>query len=296
MAGEGRVVVDMLYEMSVYQYTKSAGIMLILWLCYVCSKVECIVDFGWVFCHFVIGLTLTLQYYTRVNYRGWVMLACLSLWFFCLGGMLFIRVISGYQDKRYQALAANSTKKNIFFFVQYQFQAVLIFFTSLPLYFTFRQYTETEGEVRWTFVVGAVLCLFGTLMEALADAQLRRYKKVKELLKNQKEDMIKATQDDNGPLINRNDYEDPRFPGVLKTGLWSRSRHPNLFFETVTWLGFAVAGLNDFSVSFIGFVGPVTLFCIMYFLTIPITEKSMANSRPYWEEYTKHTNKFLPFL
>ena len=58
----------------------------------------------------------------------------------------------------------------------------------------------------------------------------------------------------------------------------------------------AAVDSNDFSVSFIGFLGPVTLFCIMYFLTIPLTEKTMASSRPYWEELTRNSNKFLPFL
>ena len=298
MTVEGQVFVDYLYEMVVYQYTKSVAIMMILWCCYLYTKIECIVDFGWVLCHYVIGLSLVIQYYDRQNYRGWIMLGCLTLWFVCLGGMLFIRVISGHKDKRYEALAEGSTKRGLFFLFQYQFQAILIFFTSTPLYYTFREYTEKDGEVRWTFIVGAVLCVFGILMEATADYQLRRYIRVKGVLKKQREAQIgqEKEADENKVLISQEDYEDSRFPGVYKRGLWSRSRHPNLFYETVIWIGFAVAGLTDFTISFFGFIGPICLFCIMYFVTIPLTERTMEKTRPYWQEFIKETNKYLPFF
>jgi len=46
----------------------------------------------------------------------------------------------------------------------------------------------------------------------------------------------------------------------------------------------------------IGFFGVFVLYCVMNFLTIPITEKSMAERRKnIWETYLKCTNKFLIF-
>lgn len=295
MAGEGDVMLDFLYEMWAYQYPKVAFGMLILWLTYLKSKVECTVDFGWVMNQFIVGFSLCIQYYKNVNYRGWVEFGILCFWFLLLGGMLFFRVISGYKDQRYLNLAESSKSKALYFLFQYELQAVLATLTSTPLYFVFRAYGETS--VRWTFIVGASLSVIGILGEHIADTQLRNYKQAKSEQKKKQqtgtqEQLKSGPSEENKPLLG----EDPRFPGVLKSGLWSKSRHPNLFFELVIWFGFAVAGLNDFTISFVGFFGPIFLFYIMNNLTVPLTEKHMASTRAYWKEYEKETNKFLPFF
>ena len=51
---------DFWYEMFCYQYPKTAFAMLVFWLIYLCIKVDCLVDFGWTFNHWIIGLTLVL--------------------------------------------------------------------------------------------------------------------------------------------------------------------------------------------------------------------------------------------
>ena len=288
--------IDFLYETYCYQYPKLIVVMFILWLWFLCTKVECIVDFGWVLNHFVIGVSLAVQYYYRVNYRGWVELGILCLWFLLLGGMLFFRVLSGYVDKRYQDLASKSQNKNLYFLFQYQLQAFLITITAAPLYFVFRDYTEEKNEVRWTFIAGGSLSVIGIILQSIADAQLRRYKAKKAEQKKIKDGVTGEQNNQYQALPDPSSLgEDPRFPGVLKSGLWRKSRHPNLFFELVTWTGFFIAGLNDFTISWLGLIGPLFLFFVMNNLTVPITERNMARSRPYWEEYAKETNKFIPF-
>lgn len=76
-----------------------------------------------------------------------------------------------------------------------------------------------------------------------------------------------------------------KFDNIFHEGLWRKSRHPNLFFELVAWIGFALMGLNDYTISFLAFLGPICLWAIMYYLTIPISEKSMAKSRKNWDEF-----------
>jgi steroid 5-alpha reductase family enzyme len=56
------------------------------------------------------------------------------------------------------------------------------------------------------------------------------------------------------------------------------SRHPNLFFELLVWVGFAIGGLTDY-ISVIGFIGPILLWLVMDKLTLPLTEKHMKDSR-----------------
>lgn len=84
------------------------------------------------------------------------------------------------------------------------------------------------------------------------------------------------------------------FANIFHYGLWNKSRHPNLFFELVTWVGFAVMGLNQLPVGIIGFLGPICLWAIMRYLTVPLTEAHMARTRANWGEFLKKTNMFLP--
>lgn len=90
--------------------------------------------------------------------------------------------------------------------------------------------------------------------------------------------------------------QEDEFPNIFRDGLWRVSRHPNLFFELVFWFGIAIGGLNEYTLSFAGFIGPVILFLIMKFLTVPLTEEHMRNTRPNYPEFCKKTNMFIPFI
>ena len=81
---------------------------------------------------------------------------------------------------------------------------------------------------------------------------------------------------------------------LLETGLWKKSRHPNLFFDLVTWTCFAMASIQD-GISCLALIGPVALFCVMEFLSTPITDGYMKKKRgQQYDEYCERTNKYLP--
>lgn len=133
---------------------------------------------------------------------------------------------------------------------------------SSNLYFVFRLPNYVNLG---TLISGLILISIGIIGEAVSDNQLENFKKKK--LKGQ----------------------------LLESGLWTYSRHPNLFFELLTWIGFALTGINNDPIELLGFVGPFLLWCVMDYVTIPVTEKHMASSRPkIFSEYCKRTNKFLP--
>ena len=92
-----------------------------------------------------------------------------------------------------------------------------------------------------------------------------------------------------------NKNEEDEFPNIYHEKLWIKSRHPNLFFELVTWVGFAIAGLTEWKLSWLGFIGPLWLFVLMWFVTIPITEEYMASSRKNWGDWLKKSNKLWIF-
>ena len=91
-------------------------------------------------------------------------------------------------------------------------------------------------------------------------------------------------------------FEGEKYPNIYSGGLWARSRHPNLFFDVLFWFGMAIGGLNDYSMSFIGFAGPAFLYIVMYCGTVPITDQYMRETRPKFNEYYKETNGFVPFF
>lgn len=282
-----------LYEMWVGQLPKNLLTMFVLWLTFLKSRVECTVDFGWCLNHFIVGLFMFLNYQGSYNTLGLVQFGLLAAWFTSLGGQLFFRMLSGYRDIRYQKLHQRSKIKdeNMYFLYQYEFQALLVILTGTPLWFVFRNpaYTTqapTAQATPITFTIGSLLSFAGIAFQFVADKQLREFKAKRE------EISAKAFELRTKLL----DGEDSKFPGQLKSGLWSKSRHPNLFFELVCWFGFGISGLSsDIGFSFLSLLGPILLWAIMNYLTVPITEKCMALKRPYWKDYVAVTNKFLPF-
>lgn len=87
-----------------------------------------------------------------------------------------------------------------------------------------------------------------------------------------------------------------KFKNIFNKGLWKVSRHPNLFFELVFWIGITIGGLNLIPYSLFGFFGPLILFLIMDYLTVPLTEKTMRETRPDFEEFCNQTNRYVPFI
>lgn len=170
-----KVLIDYFYEMYAYQYPKTIGIMFVLWLSYLVTKIECTVDFGWIICHLAVAMGLTIQYYDQVNLRGWITLGLMTVWTLRLGGFLmYYRVIRFYADARYEKLGEGVKQKALFFLFQYELQAFLITLTSVPLYFVFRLYKDQpqDGLYRWNFWVMMVMGVIGIIGETIADQQL----------------------------------------------------------------------------------------------------------------------------
>ena len=264
MSGELAVFTDWLFEMWAWQYFRVVILMVVLWLIYLCIKNAALVDFGWVCNYFLLGCGLFALVADSQNYKFYLFFALLVAWASRLGGYLLLtRICREHKDPRYEKISEEKTNKALYFFINYQLQGFLATICASTLYFTFRR---PDYNNIYTIVIGSSITAIGVIGEAISDQQLWNYK---------------------------NRIDKPRGT-IFQEGLWKKSRHPNLFFELMVWFGFAITGINDNGIEVLGFLGPTVLWAIMNFLTIPISEKHMYDTRPDYPDFVRRTNKFLP--
>lgn len=203
--------------------------------------------------------------------RPLLTLALVAVWALRLGGYLWWRARSAgpaddahrghREDFRYAAMRAKHGAR--FWWVSgltvFGFQAVLCWVISLPLQVA----VTSHVPLIWLDFLGATLWLVGFGWEAVADAQLARFK-------------ARRT--------------DPQ--AVLDTGLWALSRHPNYFGEWLLWWGFfalALAAGGGWTL----FAPVIMSVLLMRVSGVPLLEKKLAE-RPAYRAYVERTPAFFP--
>lgn len=234
------------------------------------------VDFGWVLNHTLAGI-----YYFYLNNgqnspQGKFYLGLLLFWSGRLGYHLLKRCLSGHSDPRYNLVSNRwNLRKSVLNLIQFEFQAILTVFTSIPMFFLFRNLSTTSVlALEAKNMVGAGLVGMGIIGQWVADHQLENFKKAP--IKEKAEGKEKP---------------------LCKNGIWKYSRHPNLFFEFCVWTGFGVLGYKSGQPqTCLALAGVGFLYLIVDFLSTRITEKHMSSSRPSWKEHKAKTNKYFPFF
>src|SRR5580693_4166229 len=141
------------------------------------------------------------------NIRQWLVAALVAIWSLRLGVHIAVRTAAISDDPRYAAFAREwgvNSPRRMFVFLQNQGLG------SIPLVFAiFVAARFPQNTLRTEDYLGALILLIGISGEALADAQLRKFR------------------------------IDPANKGrVCDIGLWRWSRHPNYFFEWVGWFAY----------------------------------------------------------
>jgi steroid 5-alpha reductase family enzyme len=116
--------------------------------------------------------------------------------------------------------------------------------------------------------IGAAVWAISILGEAVADGQLKAFKK------------------------------NPANKGkVCDVGLWNYSRHPNYFFESMIWIGYALVALNG-DYGWLGLLSPITITLLLFRVTgIPLTEQQAIRSKgEAYIEYQRTTSMFVPWF
>jgi steroid 5-alpha reductase family enzyme len=207
---------------------------------------------------------------TAPNARQWLVAALVAIWSLRLGLHIAVRTAGITDDPRYAAFAREwgvDSPRRMFVFLQNQG------FGSIPLVFSIFVAAHFPSEqLRSQDYLGALLLLVGIAGEALADAQLKRFR---------------TDQANRGR--------------VCDIGLWRWSRHPNYFFEWFGWLAYpAIAISADDPLSYpwgwAALLAPIFMYWILVHVTgIPPLEAQMLRSRGAgYRDYQSRTSMFFP--
>jgi steroid 5-alpha reductase family enzyme len=200
------------------------------------------------------------------NPRQWLVAVLVAIWSLRLGIHIALRTAAIVDDPRYAASAgergANSARR-MFVFLQNQALG------SVPLAFAiFIAAHLPQDSLRWQDYLGASILIAGIAGEALADAQLKSFRR------------------------------NPANRGlVCEIGLWRWSRHPNYFFEWLCWLAYPVIALDPgYPWGIATLLAPILMYWSLVHVTgIPPLEAQMLRSRgERYREYQARTSAFFP--
>jgi steroid 5-alpha reductase family enzyme len=201
--------------------------------------------------------------------RQWLVAALVAIWSLRLGLHIAVRTAEITDDPRYAAFASEwgvDSPRKMFVFLQNQG------FGSIPLVFAiFVAARFPDDAWRIQDIVGALILLTGIAGEALADAQLKRFRM------------------------------DPANKGrVCDIGLWRWSRHPNYFFEWFGWLAYPVIAISPadplyYPWGWATLLAPIFMYWILVHVTgIPPLEAQMLRSRgERYRDYQSRTSMFF---
>jgi steroid 5-alpha reductase family enzyme len=85
-------------------------------------------------------------------------------------------------------------------------------------------------------------------------------------------------------------------PGqLLRSGIWSISRHPNYFGEILFWWGLYLFALAANPRYWWTVIGPLSISALFIFISIPMIEKRMLTRKPEYADYIKSTPILIPW-
>lgn len=191
----------------------------------------------------------------------------IAAWSLRLGLHILKRTLKGKSDERYGDLRKQwgaDAEKRMFLFLQSQ--AIAGFVLVVAVFFAAHRNTPLFQPQD---MIGIALVLAGIWGEAAADRQLREFAQ---------------------EPANKNK--------VCDAGFWRYSRHPNYFFEWLSWCGFAAIAI-DFTYqnpwTLLAFLAPAMMYYLLRFVSgIPPLEKHMLESRgEAFREYQRKTSEFF---
>lgn len=210
----------------------------------------------------ILNLILTDQ---LTNYKI-ALFGLIVLWALRLSLHIFIKNKGKEEDFRYQNMRKNWGQSEWWrsYLQIYLLQGFFMLLIALPIIDVLGFAGDSSSFPRDSFfLLPTFIALIGLGIEGIADFQKSIFKK-----------------------------SNPH--GLMKTGLWKYSRHPNYFGEAVFWWGIALFTIIQHPI--LGLISAVTITLLLRYVSgVPMLEKAKEGNAAY-EQYKKETPVFVPFL
>lgn len=209
---------------------------------------------------------LPLQGQGEPGWRQLIAAAFIACWSLRLSWHIVERTRKTDDDPRYRAMLNAWGPRGplrLLWFLQAQAAVALVLVAAVML-----AAHQPDLRFRWQDGLAIAVFLAGLGCEALADAQLRRFKQ---------------TSRDREALCD--------------VGLWSWSRHPNYFGEWLCWCAWPLFSIGTaFPAGWLALLAPIFMYwTLVYASGIPPLEAHMKRSRPKaFAAYKRRTNAFFP--
>lgn len=200
--------------------------------------------------------------------RTWVLAAMVIVWAIRLGSFLALRIHRAGTDSRFDELKTQPLR----FLRVWMMQGLWVSLTAAAAWIAMTVQPEDRSPFGVLAVVGVVVWLVGIVIEVTADLQKSAFK---------------ADAANTGEFI--------------RTGLWSRSRHPNYFGEILIWIGVAVVALPVLSGwQWIALLSPIFVTLLLTRVSgVPLLEKQADErwgDRDDYQAYKQATPVLVPSL
>ena len=138
---------------------------------------------------------------------------------------------------------------------------LLVFGGMLPAYMAIFE----QGRFNVGAAIGFLICIVSALTQWLSDYRLAKFRK-------------------------------RGAKGTIGEGLWKYSRHPNYLGEICFWWGIWLMQAAVLPQYWYTIAGALAITALFVFVSIPMMEKHLAQSRPDYAEYQKRVPMLLPLF
>ncbi len=199
---------------------------------------------------------------------SWILAAMVILWAARLGSFLAMRVHKAGSDGRFDEIKGSPVR----FLQVWVIQGAWVSITAAAAWIAISTDAAARAPIGWLTVVGIVVWLLGMTIEIVADAQKSAFR---------------------ADPSNKDEF--------IRTGLWSRSRHPNYFGEIVIWVGvFLTAAPVLAGWQWVAILSPLFVILLLTRVSgIPLLEaraEKKWGDRADYVEYRENTPSLIPRL
>jgi steroid 5-alpha reductase family enzyme len=211
-------------------------------------------------------VTLALVFSPGADARALLLWALVVVWAIRLGSFLFRRIQKAGRDDRFDEIKPSFIR----FLNAWTIQGLWVTFTMAAALVAIT--TSARKELDLFALIGFLVWAFGFGLEVIADTQKSRF---------------------NADPANKGKF--------IRTGLWSRSRHPNYFGEIVLWIGVTIIALPLLQGwQWVALISPLFVTLLLTRISgVPLLEKKADQKwggQADYEAYKKTTPVLIPKL